>query len=92
MYKLIELTTYNDGTKDAQGIYSFDTLDDASGTFHQKLGGAKKNPIFETEMVMLIDEKGAVQEYQYWERYHEPEPEPESEEELEVTYEEQRTD
>lgn len=71
MYKLIELTNYNDGTKPSQGIYTYDTQEEAVANFHTKLGGAMKNAIYESEMLLVIDITGAVIEHKYWVRAHE---------------------
>lgn len=59
MYYLIEITTKADKTE--KGVYGYEDLNDAIANFHTKLGGAMKNDIYLAEMLMVIDERGAVQ-------------------------------
>lgn len=68
MYYLIEITTYNNGTPTAKGVYSYDALDAATAAFHQKLAGAINNATYASELCLLIDDHGATQRYEYWER------------------------
>ena len=60
MFRVIEITTYNDGTKTAKGIYDYEDDNDAIATFHQKLGGMMKLAKVQTEMVMVITEDGRI--------------------------------
>lgn len=68
MFYLIEITTYEDNTKDAYGVYPQETLDVATASFHQKMAGAIRNENYASELCLLIDGRGAVQRYEYWER------------------------
>lgn len=68
MYHLIEITNYVDGTKESKGIYSYDSRTDAIANFHSKMGGAMKHANYKSEMLMVIDERGGLQIYDYWER------------------------
>lgn len=68
MYYLLEITTYNNGTKDAYGVYAHETLDGATAAFHQKLAGAIRNESYASELCLIIDGHGAVQRHEYWER------------------------
>ena len=68
MYYLIEITTYNDSTPTGKAIYSYETHDEALATFFQKMRGAIVNPNYASEMCMIIDGRGAVQRYEFWER------------------------
>ena len=79
-YYLIELTTYNNGTAPAKGIYEFNSLDgegSAMASYYKKMGGSMDNPIYATEMLMVISAEGAVCAYNYFVRPVSPEPEPE---------------
>lgn len=83
-YYLIELTTYNNGTNPAKAIYEFNSLDgenSAMSSYYKKLGGSMDNPIYATEMLMVIDSTGSVCAYNYYVRPIEPEPTPEPTEE-----------
>lgn len=60
MFRVIEVTTYNDGTQTAQGIYSYEDDITAIATFHSKMGSAMKSAKVQTEMVMVITDKGTV--------------------------------
>ncbi len=66
MYYLIEITTKENDTEKA--IYQYETRDEAIAMFHQKLGGAMKNADYLAEMLMVIDDCGAIQIYDYWQR------------------------
>jgi len=60
-YYVIEISVMKeDPTKDTKGIYTYDSLDKAVGTFHSKLGSAMKAETFLSELVMVIDDNGAV--------------------------------
>ena len=72
MFYLIEISKQKD--KDvSKAIYSYEDRDMAIGTFHNKLGGAMRNDTFLSEMCMVVDYRGGVQVYEYWEREIEPE-------------------
>lgn len=68
MFYLIEITTYNNGTADAYGVYAKSTLDAATATFHQKMAGAINNTTYASEMCMIISETGATMRFERWER------------------------
>lgn len=72
MFYLIEISKQKD-KETSKAIYSYEDRDMAIGTFHQKLGGAMRNDTFLNEMAMVIDDRGSVQAYNYWEREIEPE-------------------
>lgn len=72
MFYLIEISKQKD--KDvSKAIYSYEDRDMAIGTFHNKLGGAMRNDTFISEMCMVVDERGGIIIYDYWEREIEPE-------------------
>ena len=77
MFYLIEVTSYTDDTKDARAIYGYETQLEAIGTFHQKMGGAMKNEKFKTELLTVIDGRGATIAHDYFEREVEEEVIPE---------------
>jgi len=89
-YYLLEVTTYNNGTADAKGVYQYDDKDTAIANFHSKMGGAMKNENYASELVVVITESGETVKREYWVRpVPEPEPEPEVIPEEEVTPEEE---
>ena len=57
MYFVIEITTTD---SIAKGVYQYDTLDAAIANFHSKLGSWMKNETCQAELVMVIDDAGAV--------------------------------
>lgn len=80
MFYLIEISNGNE-KNDVKAIYQYDTENEAVAMFHSKLGSAMKSEMFESELVMVIDENGKVIKR---ERYvnpvlSQPEPEPEAE-------------
>lgn len=68
MFYLVEITTYNNGTKDAFGVYAHDTENGAVAAFHQKLSGAMRNETYQTELCLVIDANGTVRRYEKWVR------------------------
>ena len=68
MFYLIEITTYNNGTADAYGVYAKSTLDSAVSAFHQKMAGAINNANYASEMCLIISEEGATMRFERWER------------------------
>jgi hypothetical protein len=57
-------------------VGTFDTEKDAVASFHQRLSTAMKSDLYESDMVMVIDDNGAVLKV---EKYNAPQPEPEEE-------------
>lgn len=72
MYYLIEITSYMDKDTVDKGIYSYTDRTLAIANFHSKMGGAMKNENYKSEMLMVIDERGGLQTYDYWHREIEP--------------------
>jgi len=66
MYYLIEISNTTSGI--AKAITSKDTLDTAAMQLHQTLASAMANEAVSSCMCMVIDGRGAVQRYEYWER------------------------
>ena len=58
-YYLIEIST-GDTKISGKGIYEYATEKEAVAMFHSKLGSAMKSDLFETELIMVIDEFGNV--------------------------------
>lgn len=57
MYFVLEITTTDTTSK---GVYQYETLDEAVASFHSRLGAQMKNPACNAELVMVIDDNGAV--------------------------------
>lgn len=72
-YYVIEITKYNDGTKDAYGVYAKDTETDAVALFHQKLASAMKAENISFELCQVINDYGVVVKTEYYENIT-PEP------------------
>lgn len=66
MYYFIEITTTTNGT--AKAITEKSSLQEAEMQLHQTLASAMANPDVSSCVVMIIDSRGAVQRYEYWER------------------------
>lgn len=75
-YYVIEITTKADTT--TKGVYEYATENEAVASFHSKMGGAMKNKDYLGELLMVIDDNGAVLKV---EKYNAPQPEPQPEEE-----------
>lgn len=68
MFYVIEISTYNNETPTAKAVYGYETHDEALATFYQKMRGAIVNDTYASELCMIINERGSVQRYEYWER------------------------
>lgn len=66
-YYIIEITKYNDGTKDAYGVYAKDSETEAVQLFHQKLSGAMKASNISFELCQVINDYGVVVKTEYYE-------------------------
>lgn len=75
MFHLIEITT-TAGTP-SKAIYSYNTKKEAVANFHSKLGAQMKSASCNAELVMVIDDDGAVHAC---EKYNKPAEEPAEEE------------
>lgn len=59
MFYLIEIST-GDAKIAARSIYAYSSEKEAIANFHAKLGIAMKSDLYESDLCMVIDEKGAV--------------------------------
>lgn len=57
MFFLIEITTTD---KTAKAVYQYDSQAEAIANFHSKIGGQMKNADCMAELVIVIDDNGAV--------------------------------
>lgn len=58
-YYLIEIST-GDSKIAGKAIYEYATQNEAVAMFHSKLGSAMKSALYTSELIMVIDENGAV--------------------------------
>lgn len=59
MYYVIEIST-GDAKIAGKAVYQYATIDEATATFHSKLGTAMKSDLYETELVLVIGAEGEV--------------------------------
>ena len=59
MFYVIEIST-GDAKIAGRAIYQYNTIDEAVATFHSKLGTAMKSDLYATELIMVMDDEGAV--------------------------------
>lgn len=59
MFYVVEIST-GDAKVAGKSVYQYQTLDEAVGTFHSKLGAAMKSDLFETELCLVIEDNGSV--------------------------------
>lgn len=59
MFYVIEIST-GDAKIAGKAIYQYNTIDEAIATFHSKLGTAMKSDLYATELIMVMDDEGAV--------------------------------
>lgn len=58
-YYLLEISEGNSKIA-GKAVYEYGTENEAVAMFHQKLGTAMKSDLFTSELVMVIDDNGAV--------------------------------
>lgn len=57
-FYLFEAASYQDGSKDSLGVYTYDALNPAKAAFYSKMGGAMKNSNYKSELLSVMDEEG----------------------------------
>ena len=80
MFYVIEISELKDKTSKA--IYPYEAKEEALGVYHQKMGGAMRNENYLSELILVINEKGAISVCDYFKR--EIPEEPAEEETVEV--------
>ena len=70
-YYVIEITKYNDGTKDAYGVYAKDSEMEAVQLYHQKMASAMGSGKVDFELINIINDYGVVINSEYFERIEE---------------------
>lgn len=58
-FYVIEIANGDDRIQ-GKAVYEYNTLNEAVATFHQKLATAMKSDLYTSELVMVIDDTGAV--------------------------------
>lgn len=78
-YYLVEIAT-GDAKIKGKGVYEYDSFNKAVANFHSKLGNAMKSDLYESELVVIIDDNGILVKSEKYTNpnYHvKPEPQPE---------------
>lgn len=79
MFYLIEIAK-GDSKIEGKAVYEYDTQNYAIASFHSKMGSAMKSELFDSELLMVIDDNGTVIKR---EKYMKPiPPEPDINEEI----------
>lgn len=60
MFYVIEITT-GDAKIAGRAVYQYGTRDEAVATFHSKLGTAMKSDLYESSLVMVVEDNGSVE-------------------------------
>ena len=68
MYFVVEISKTTDSDKFVKAVYEYSTQSEAVGTFHQKLGNAMKSDKSISDMLTVIDERGATIAHDYFVR------------------------
>ena len=66
MYFVVEISKTKNSDKFTKAVYEYNSQMEAVGTFHQKLGGAMKNEDYISDMLTVIDERGATIAHDYY--------------------------
>lgn len=72
-FYVVEITTYNNGTPDAKGVYEYANENAAMASYHKKMGGAMDNENYETEMIIVVNSIGGILKVDYFNRHPESE-------------------
>lgn len=72
-FYVVEITTYNDGTKDAKGVYEYEDEAKAMASYHKKMGGAMDTEKYETELIIVSNSIGGILKVDYFNRHPQPE-------------------
>lgn len=59
MFYVLEVS-HGDSKIEGKAVYEYGTLNEAVGSFHQKLGSAMRSDLYTDELVMVIGADGAV--------------------------------
>lgn len=59
MYYVIEITK-GDAKVAGKGVYESQTLEEAIGAWHSKLGAAMKSDLYASDLCMVVGDDGAV--------------------------------
>lgn len=58
-YYLVEIST-GDEKIEGKAVYEYATQEEAVANFHTKLGNAMKSELFESELLIVMDDMGSV--------------------------------
>lgn len=72
-FYVIEITTYNNETPDAKGVYEYSNENAAMASYHNKMGGAMNNENYETELLIVVNSIGGILKVDYFNRHPESE-------------------
>lgn len=72
-FYVIEITTYNDGTKNEFAVYEKNTRDDAISLFHQKMSSAIKSSLVASELCTVMKSNGALEAQELHHKEADPE-------------------
>ena len=64
-FYLVEVITYNDGTKENPAIYAYDTLDEAVSRFYTEMGGWMKKENVAHILCVVMNSEGGVYKNEY---------------------------
>lgn len=65
-FYVIEITKYNDGTKDSYSVYAKDTENEALKVFHQKMAAALGSSAVAFELCQVINDYGVIFKSEYY--------------------------
>lgn len=59
MFYVLEVST-GDSKIAGKAVYQYPTITEAVATFHSKLGAAMKSDLYDSELIMVIEDNGSV--------------------------------
>ena len=72
MYYLVQIQKFNNGDASAKALFEYGTITEATGAAYSVLASSIANANISSVLCQVIDGKGAVLKYEYWERPVEP--------------------
>lgn len=83
MFYLIEISV-GDTKITGKAVYEYETQNEAVAKFHSKLGSAMGSELYDSELIMVVDNNGTVIKREKYAKPLPPEPESESEVSLDI--------
>ena len=65
---LVQIQKFNNGDASAKALFEYSTKEEAIGAAYSVLASSVANANISSVLCQILDDKGAVLKYEYWER------------------------